>query len=63
MKKFTITQSCPATVTHIFEVVAENQTEALNKVIDGEGDCIDIETDIHDFDAEFIIEDEELIKE
>lgn len=58
MKKFIITESRPATYIFIYEVEAEDQNQALEKVFSGEVDVMD--TDIepnYSADGEYEIEE------
>jgi len=58
MKKFTIKETRPATYIWYYEVEAENENEALEKVFEGLEDPInaDVELD-YDVDGEFEIVD------
>jgi hypothetical protein len=59
MKKFTITETRPATYTWYYEVEAENENEALEKVFEGLEDPIDsdVEVDYTLSDGEFNVEE------
>lgn len=57
MKKFTITETRPATYTWVYEVEAENENEALEKVFEGLEDPIDSDVEVNYYaDAEFNVE-------
>lgn len=51
MAKYFITEERPATLTWMYEVEANSETEALNKVLDGEVTSKDVYTDV-DYDED-----------
>lgn len=54
MKKFIITETKPATVVWSYEVEAEDLNQALLKVMEGEVEPTDFDTEInHDEDSQF----------
>lgn len=59
MKKYIITETRPATLHWIFEVKAENEEEALHKVMDGDAgdDIIEHWTEESEEDSEYDIEE------
>lgn len=61
MKKFTIKETRPATYTWYYEVEAENENEALEKVFEGLEDPIDtdIEVDYDMDESEYEVIDEQ----
>lgn len=59
MKTFRITEEAQVTNVWLYIVEAENEEEALHKVINGDIDHIDMITEIDDnVDFTYIIEDE-----
>jgi hypothetical protein len=59
MKKFSIKQFCPAIIVYTFEVEAENEEEALDKVINGKVESTEMET-IEDIVEEYEFNIEEI---
>jgi hypothetical protein len=60
MKKFTIIETRPATYTWTYEVEAENQNEALEKVFNGEADVVETDIELnYDMDGEFEVINEQ----
>jgi hypothetical protein len=59
MKKFSIQQFCPAIIIYTFELEAENEEEALHKVMNGEVESTEMgieqdEVDDYEFNVEEI---------
>jgi hypothetical protein len=61
IKKFQITETTQATITYLYEVEAKTETEALNKVLDGDVQYVEKEIEEYaDFDCEPEFEIEEI---
>ena len=60
MPKFTITETVPCVQIWTYEVEADNETEALEMVVQGKAEVVETEVDEHDYDAtQFDIEEAE----
>ena len=60
MPKFTVTETVPCVQVWTYEVEADNETEALNKALDGKANIVDSVVAEHDYDeAQYEIEDAE----
>jgi len=60
MPKFIVTETVPCVQVWTYEVEAKNETEALNKVLDGQGRNLETVVNEHDYDeAQYEIEDAE----
>ena len=58
MPKFIITETVPCVQIWTYEVEANNETEALNKVIEGKAEVSETLVDEHDYDeTQYGIED------
>ena len=53
MKKFIIVQKIPAIVEYIYEVEAENEETATQLIENGEGNILEMITNIEEDDSEF----------
>ena len=60
MKIFTITETIPCVQVWTYEVEAENETAALNKVLNNEAEIVESVVSNHDYEkAQYDIEDAE----
>lgn len=60
MPKFIITERIPATLVYTYEVEADNETDALEQVLSGDGYDIGFTTENRDYEkTEFNIEEAE----
>jgi hypothetical protein len=58
MPKFIITERIPATLVYTYEVEADNETEALEQVLSGDGNDIGFNTENRDYEkTEYNIEE------
>ena len=64
MTKYYITETRPATMRWMFEVVAESEEEALRMVVDGEVDSVDFVTDENPCEgSEYSVDSEEAVED
>jgi hypothetical protein len=60
MPKFIITERIPATLVYTYEVEADNETDALEQILSGDGHDIGFTTENRDYEkTEFNIEEAE----
>ena len=57
MKKFKVTETTPATLVKVYEVIAHDSDDAIQKYINDEGVEISFQVTPYDDDAEFEVED------